>query len=400
MYGSLDPLSGHPMEPLEEHLTDMPRPASRAPVSTMPPPDEEGPGERHRTAKDRVLWVLSLALALFMFVLAIQMMKTGAKALAPTLHVTKWNALATLGLGTLLAYLFLSGKPVTATALALFTAGGLTKLQTFTMISGGRLGAAFIVLLIGFLYARRGGDRRDTIGVGVLALSLTAVVYIPAMMLGYGLLKSGALNGIHLTSTPLQQTIDVIYSPIVDQLAAVLPDWLLLPLGGAIIVLAIRYLDGLLPEVEDPERIEKKSHGLRSRWPMFFMGFFITLVTISVSVALTLLVPLTVKGQVSRRQAVPYILGANVATMIDNLIISIVTGNPVGVQIVLAEFFAVALVTAALLAFVYQPLARGVIAIDDWVVDKNSHLWAFMLTLFVLPALVIALGFLMGPTAT
>ena len=390
------------MDSLEEHLTDPPRPLPRAPISSMPAPEEEQGREprRVRTAKDRVLWILSLALALFLFVLAIQMMKTGAKALAPTLHVTKWNAFATLGLGTLLAYLFLSGKPVTATALALFTAGGLTKLQTFTMISGGRLGAAFIVLLIGFLYARRGSNRRDTIGVGVLALSLTALVYIPAMMLGYGLLKSGALNGIHLTSAPLQQTIDVIYSPIVDRLASVLPDWLLLPMGGAIIVLAIRYLDGLLPEVEDPARIESTSRGLRSRWPMFFLGFFITLITISVSVALTILVPLTAKGQVSRRQAVPYILGANVATMIDNLIISIVTGNPVGVQIVLAEFFAVALVTALLLAFVYKPLSRGVIALDDWVVDKRSHLVAFMVTLFLLPALLIALGFLIGPTAT
>src|SRR5439155_22466457 len=95
----------------------------------------------------------------------------------------------------------------------------------------------------------------------------------------------------------------------------------------------------------------------------------ITLVTISVSVPLTLLVPLTATRQVSRGQAVPYILGANVATMIDNLIISIVTGNPVGVQIVLAEFIAVALVTAVLLAFVYEPLSRGVIAVDEWVVD-------------------------------
>jgi Na+/phosphate symporter len=386
------------MESLEEHVPDSPRPHPDGPVLTLPPASEE-PAPTRRTALGRLAWVLSLVLALFMFILAIQLMKTGAKALAPTLQVTSWNALATLGLGTLLAYLFLSGKPVTATALALFTAAGLTKLQTFTMISGGRLGAAFIVLLIGFLYARRGTNRRDSIGVGVLALSLTAAVYIPAMILGYGLLKSGLLNGIHLTSTPLQQTIDVIYGPIVDRAAALLPDWLLLPIGGAIIVLSIRFLDGLLPEIEDPRRIEAKSR-IRARWPMFFIGFFITLVTISVSVALTLLVPLVAKGQITRRQAVPYILGANVATMIDNLIISIVTGNPVGVQIVLAEFLAVAVVTALLLAFVYRPLSQGVIALDDWVVDKNSHLWAFMATLFVLPALLIALGFVIGPTAT
>jgi len=48
---------------------------------------------------------------------------------------------------------------VAATAITLFGAGTLTKLQTFTMLSGSRLGASFIVLLTGFLYAAR--NRQD-----------------------------------------------------------------------------------------------------------------------------------------------------------------------------------------------------------------------------------------------
>ena len=359
---------------------------------------ERGGGGDKKGPRDWAVQAAALIAAIFLFILAIQMMKTGAKALAPHLQVTAWNALATLGLGTLLAYLFLSGKPVTAFALALFTTSGLTKLQTFTMISGGRLGAAFIVLLVGFLYAIRGTNRRDSMGVGVLALLLTAAVYVPAMMLGYGLLKSGALDGIHLTSAPLQQTIDVIYGPIVDRMAAVLPDPLLLPLGGALIVLALKLLDRLLPEVDGARRVEGDGSGIRGRWPMFFMGLGITLVTISVSVALTILVPLTAKGQISRRQAIPYIMGANVATMVDNFIISIVYGNAVGVQIVLAEFLAVALVTGLLLMLVYRPLASSVLAVDEWVVDKSSHLTLFVAIIFLTPALLIALGFLIGPS--
>jgi Na+/phosphate symporter len=234
--------------------------------------------------------------------------------------------------------------------------------------------------------------------VGVLALSLTAAVYGPAMVLGYGLLKSGILDGIHLTSAPLQKTIDVIYGPIVDKVAAIIPDPLLLPIGGALIVVALKLLDRLLPEIDETRRIEGDGQGIRGRWPMFFMGFFITLVTISVSVALTILVPLTAKGQVSRRQAVPYIMGANVATMIDNLIISIVYGNPVGVQIVLAEFLAVAFVTGLLLAFLYRPIASGVMALDDWVIERGRNLTVFVSILFVLPLIFIALGFIMGPT--
>ena len=80
-----------------------------------------------------------------------------------------------------------------AVALSLYVGGASTELQTFTMLSGSRLGASFVVLLVGFLYAirNRGRNRSESIGMGVLALSLTAVVYVPGMLLGYGILSRG-----------------------------------------------------------------------------------------------------------------------------------------------------------------------------------------------------------------
>ena len=70
-------------------------------------------------------------------------MKSGAKALAPNLQGTfpVDNAVSTLGLGWIGAYLVLSGSPVAAVALSLFAARALTELQAFTMLSGGRMGA-------------------------------------------------------------------------------------------------------------------------------------------------------------------------------------------------------------------------------------------------------------------
>jgi len=339
-------------------------------------------------------------LALFLFVLAIQMMKDGAGSLAPSLELARWNAVATLGLGVLLAYLFLSGKPVAAFALSLFAAGGLTRLQAFTMLSGGRLGAAFIVLLVGFLYAVRGRNRRESIGVGVLALSLTALVYIPGMLVGYGILKSGLLDGVNLTSARVEGAVGVVFDPIVhaisNALSAVhLPDAVLLPLGGAVIVVAIKLIDRLLPEVEG-HRLESGGRRARSEWAMFAMGFVITLVTLSVSVALTVLVPLAAKGHVNRREAVPYIMGANVATLADTLLVAIVYNNAVGVQIVLAEFIGVALVTAAFLLLAYRMVCRGVLALDDYVVANNRRLSLFVASLVVLPVLMVGAGFLAG----
>src|SRR5919109_4537835 len=125
-------------------------------------------------------------------------MKDGARSIAPRLQGTfpVDNMVSTMGLGWLGAYLVLSGSPVAAAALSLFAAGAITRAQTFTMLTGSRLGAAFIVLLVGFLYAMRSKNRRESVGMGVLALSMTAIVYIPGMFLGYGLLKSGALEGV------------------------------------------------------------------------------------------------------------------------------------------------------------------------------------------------------------
>ena len=111
---------------------------------------ERGPVPGWRRLATKLLHFIP---AIFLFILAIQLMKAGANALRPYLEGTFPfdNALSTLGLGWIGAYFVLSGSPVAAVSLALFAADALSRLQTFTMLSGSRLGASFIVLLVGFL---------------------------------------------------------------------------------------------------------------------------------------------------------------------------------------------------------------------------------------------------------
>jgi hypothetical protein len=163
-----------------------------------PGPDEEPRQEREGRDWRRVAVKLgSFIAAIFLFILAIQLMKSGARAIGPTIEGTFPfdNGVSTLGLGWIGAYFVLSGSPVAATALTFFSEGTLTPLQTFTMLSGSRLGASFIVLVVGFIYAIRSKNRESSVGMGVLALSMTAIVYIPGMLLGYGILKAGILDG-------------------------------------------------------------------------------------------------------------------------------------------------------------------------------------------------------------
>jgi hypothetical protein len=336
----------------------------------------------------RALKVLAFIGAIFLFILSIQLMKEGAQAIAPRLQGTfpVDNMVSTLGLGWLGAYVVLSGSPVAAAALALENAGATNDLQTFTMLTGSRLGASFIVLLVGFLYAMRSRNRRDSLGMGVLALSMTAVVYVPAMFLGYATYKAGLFSGITWhASTELTNAIDLVWGPLVDAGRSLLPGPLLFPVGLAIILGSFKLLDQVLPQIDGERHAESRLDWIRRPWPMFALGCLAALLTLSVSVALTVLVPLASKGYISRREALPYIAGANATTLADTLVAAMIFGDPTGVQVVLAQAVAVLVVTLILLALVYRPLQRAVIALDDWIVATTPRLVVFVAGLFVLP---------------
>jgi sodium-dependent phosphate cotransporter len=359
-------------------------PATSVPAAELP----ARPVERARDWRTILKRTLHFAAAMFLFILAIQLMKRGAQAVAPRLQgqFPVDNLVSTLGLGWLGAYFVLSGSPVAAASLALFAAGATNRLQTFTMLTGSRLGASFIVLLVGFLYAMRSSNRRESIGMGVLALSMTAVVYVPGMFLGYGMLKAGLFDGINWhASAEINGVIDAVWVPIVRGADNLLPGPLLFPLGLAVILGSFKLLDMVLPSLDGERQAETRAHWLRKPWPMFAAGMLAALLTLSVSVALTILVPLASKGYIKREEAIPYIAGANITTLADTLVAAMILGNPVGVQVVLAEAVAVALITVALLAFFYRPLQRGVMALDEWIVATTPRLVVFVAGLFILP---------------
>ena len=358
---------------------------------------------RGRDVRALVIRVAFFLVAIFLFVLAIQLMKEGAKALAP--HLTDSplfsNAFSTLGAGWLGAYIVLSGSPVAAVALSLFVGGAATELQTFTMLSGSRLGASFVVLLVGFLYAvrNRGRNRSESIGMGVLALSLTAIVYLPGMLLGYGILESGVLDGIRLSaSDDVLSIIDVIWGPALELLTQ-LPGWTLLPVGLGIILLSFRFLDKVLPQLDGERHGGRRAAWLKRPWPMFALGCVVATVTLSVSVALTVLVPLASRGYLKREESIPYIMGANITTLADTLVAAMVLGNAVAVHIVLAEAIAVSIVSLIYLGLFYPLIRRWLMSLDEWVVASPRRLWIFVAGLFVLPALFLTSGLWIEPIA-
>jgi sodium-dependent phosphate cotransporter len=364
-----------------------------------------GPFEPPRSAWYVVRKLLLFLPAMYLFILAVQIMKTGAAAIGPQIQgqFPFANGISTLGFGWLGAYFVLSGSPVAATAISLFGAGTLTRLQTFTMLSGSRLGASFIVLLTGLIYAlrhRRDPNRREPIGMGIQALTMTALVYIPGMMIGYGIIRSGLLDGLNLhASEGLEAALSQIWGPIVDGVDALVPDAWLFFVGLLVILASFKVLDHVLPQVSGDSTAAKRASWLKRPWTMFALGCIVATLTLSVSVALTVLIPLAVKGYVRRDEALPYIMGANITTLADTLVVAMLQRDPAAAQIVLAEAIGVTIVSLAILAFWYKPVKRSVIRLDDYLVASNRRLMAFVGILFLVPVSFLLSGLWIGPIA-
>lgn len=358
----------------------------------------------HHPLKRPFLWVIHsktihFVAALYLLVLAIQLMKSGAAPIGARLEQTPLitNAYSTLGFGWLLANLILSGSPVAIIALNLFSENVLTPLQTFTMITGSRLGASFVVLLVGVIYSIRRPDKKRTIGMGVLAISWSALVYVPGMFLGYAILRSGLLSGVNwVASSEVSDLIDIVWGPVVDFIKSVVPSGLLFVAGVLVILVAFKLLDRVLPELDSEKQAAAREHWLRKPWPMFALGCLAALLTLSVSVALTVLVPLAAKGHVTRRESIPYIAGANITTLADTLLVAMLLGEPEAVQIVLTTALAVTLITLVILAFLYKPVTKGIMAVDDWVVSSVPRTVGFMIFLFLVPISLLAIGSAVG----
>ena len=358
-----------------------------------PPRAERGGAERALSATS---WLVRFLLALFVFVGALEVMKQGAGQLG-ALHdkgLFVRNALSTLGLGWLGALLVLSGSPVAASALTLVAGGTITELQGFTMVTGSRLGAAFVVLVVAMIYALRGGrgKRMAPVSTAIIALATTAVVYVPGAVIGYGLLKWPAFRQTNL-QLPAQfdSVIDVLYGPLLTRLEN-LPAAVLFVGGLALLLLAFKLVDSVLPDMSDEGVGGSRRAWLQHKWGMFAVGCLVALVTMSVSVALSVLVPLVSKSYVKREMIVPYIMGANITTLGDTLLAAFLLRSAAAVRIVLASIVGTTIVSLLILALVYPQTRRAIWKFQRVVVKQGSQarLAAFAAALFLVPVAMIS----------
>jgi Na+/phosphate symporter len=364
-----------------------------------PPTDTEA-------AAGRAVWLMGLLrgiawrkvglflLSLMIFVLGLELMRTGARGLAPLITdlLRVSNPINGLGFGWVFAYTVMSGSPVAAASLTFFDTGLIDRASAFAMITGSRLGASLVVLLVGMIYMLRGHERLASLTTGLLALIVTASVYLPALPLGYLMMQSGVLDRMigFYSGGAIVSAIDLIYGPAVDLLVRLLPEWVVFLVGLVVIVTSFNLLDRALPNFSLKESAFGQVARLLYR-PIvtFSLGFGLTLITMSVSVSLGMLVPLSARGYIRRENLVPYIMGCNISTFIDTLMAGLLLGNPAAAVIVLAEMLSVLVVSLVILLLFFGFYERVVLRFVINITRTRKRLTVFLIAIFLLPVALL-----------
>lgn len=354
-------------------------------------------GSRRLARLRRAHWYKAILfiISLFLFILAITMMREGARDLAPLVRdrFSVDNPMNSLGFGWLFAYIVMSGSPVAAASLTFFDAGVVNALDTYTMITGSRLGASLIVLFIGFIYVLRGRDRATSLGMGLLSLVVTGSTHLLSLPIGLFLLDAGTLDNLQIsTGTLLNSLTDRIFDPIIGWLLSYVPHWSLFVLGFVVIMGSFSLFDRALPEMTIKEsQVGRVSRFVYRPWVMFVLGAGITLLSMSVSISLSLLVPLSARGFIRRENVVPYIMGANVTTFIDTLLAAVLLDNPMAFTIVFTNMVSITIISALLLATMYRRYERMSLAFVSWATADKRNFGVFIFVIVIIPIVLMFL---------
>jgi Na+/phosphate symporter len=331
---------------------------------------------------------------LLLFLFALELVKKGAAGLAPLLRPLQAGGVeGALGFGWLMACVVLSGSPVAAVALGLLGGGTLPPRDCLAMIVGSRLGASFVVLLVGALDDLRAGRRRmSSAHVGVTALVATAVTYVPALLVALQGLDAGLLASVRIEGRQLASLVALAFAPLLRPAAALLPPLALFAAGVVTLLGAFRVFDGVLPDADGQREALMRARARLERpaW-MFAAGLALTAVSMSVSMSLSILVPLVAKGYVRRERLWPYVLGANITTFDDTLFAAALVGHPDAVRIVLLLVLSVTAFSAPLVFLAPERCGRALDSVASAFTRNRLALAGFAGLVLTLPALLLLL---------
>jgi sodium-dependent phosphate cotransporter len=352
---------------------------------------------RDRLLASGPLWIGALS-AILLFLFAIQLLGAATEAARPTIarghDRIVFGSGSALGVSWLVTYAMTSGSVVAALAVSLLASGIASVSGAFMMIVGSRIGGGAIVVIIGGLdYVQEDttGSMREGTSLGLLTFLITLTIYVPTALLGLLVLATvrpelfAATRGLDLPVGALR-----FYGPIVDAVTVAIGPWSALALAIALLLVGLWLFDSVLERVETETVRRHVFRHFGRQWTAFGVGVLITALTTSVAFSLGVVVPLYNRGFVRREEITPYVLGANLSTLLDTLVVAFVLDTAAGVTIVLL-ILGLATAFTLLALFAYDPYVTVIHAGQDKLLSDRRYFVGFLLVMVLVPLALVLL---------
>lgn len=340
---------------------------------------------------ERIFWA---SLGVIIFIFAINMLKGSIQTLSPLLNQYLGNLdkpINFLGFGWFTSYLILSGSPIAALSLSIFDGGVISQLSSFFMVAGSRLGAAFILVIIGLVeYFRGESDLIDSTSVAFLTFLLTYLVFIPGTFVSYLIINSDFVNLLQFKLNPeVIAGVNSLFNPGTSFLIDLLGNEISFFASIGVLYFGLYLFDKAFQNLEvEKAKSSWINYLMRNPYFSFALGASITFAAQSVSLSLGIIVPLYLKGYLQRRDLIPYIMGANLATFSDTLLVAIILSNVLAVQVVLSVILGNLIITIIALIF-YRKFHDFIVNSMNFLMTNKSALIVFNLLILIIPIILL-----------
>ena len=388
-------------------------------ASTGFPPidDADLDGDPTTPIRRQPVWLRALALiaVLMLFVLALELMGDGIKALGKgTFDLEGFLQKAThsplLGLitGILVTSLVQSSSTTTSLVVTLVATGTLSLGNAIPVIMGANIGTTVTNTIVSMGHITRPEEfRRAMAGATVHDFFnwLSVLILLPLELL-FGVISKPAtalanivpgVGGGGLGKTPFDQAAKWIGANVLQEIS-----WLTALVGLALLFVALRYLVVLLKGF-----VLGRTEGVLDKYvfgnPMMAMAFgmVLTFMVQSSSVTTSLVVPLIGAGIISVRRVFPYMLGSNVgttATAVLAALVAVAGGEPAAVAgLTVAFCHTLFNVFGILIIYPLNFIREIPIRMAEWVGDLafKNRVYAIVYLLGLFYALPLLLEFIL-----
>jgi sodium-dependent phosphate cotransporter len=341
--------------------------------------------------------IIGVIASLLLFLFAVQLLGASTAAAAPLLEWFFRQFVAgsrqALGASWLATYVITNGSVVAALSVSLFETGLLTASQLFLMLAGSRLGGAAIVLLIGMLeyLQKRHYSFSEATRLGILTFLVSHSVYIPATIIGFLILPL-LQRGFGDVSTRIELSVDPLaaFIPATGAIVDTTGAGVALLVAILALFVSLTLFDRVLKRIDTSWLRERFFRRFQHKWTSFGLGIVITGVTTSVAFSLGIVVPLYNRDYIERQEIVPYVLGANVGTFLDTIVIAVLLESSQGLAIVLSLVVVGTFITTGTVVL-FSTYYRGIEGVQTRLISDRRYVAGFFAMLIIIPVLLLVL---------